>query len=75
MYFSKMLRNRLRESGLLARRPYVGPSQTQTRQLHRMSCLTAHAPRRFPMRQWKRVLSMDESRFILFRPDCRCRLY
>ena len=30
-----------------------------------MALLTAHAPRLFPMRQWRRVLFTDESRFII----------
>ena len=35
----------------------------------------AQAPRRFPMRQWRRVFFTDESRFTLFRADGRRRLY
>ena len=30
-----------------------------------MAWLTAHAPRLFPMRQWRRVLFTDESRFTI----------
>ena len=48
----KTVRNRLRESGLHARPPYVGPPLTQARRLHRMVWLTARAPRRFPVRQF-----------------------
>ena len=40
-----------------------------------MVWLTAHAPRLFPMRQWRRVLFTDESRFTLYRADGRCRVY
>ena len=40
-----------------------------------MAWVTAHAPRRFPMRQWRRVFLTDESRFTLFRADGRRRLY
>ena len=52
----KTFGNRLREIGLRARRPYVGLPLTQARRLRRMAWLTAHAPRLFPMRQWRRVL-------------------
>ena len=37
--------------------------------------MTAQAPRRFPVRQWRRVFFTDESRFTLFRADGRRRLY
>ena len=66
---------RLREIGLRARRPYVGLPLTQARRLCRMAWLTAHAPRLFPMRQWRRVLFTDESRFTLYRADGRRRVY
>ena len=56
----------MREIGLRARRPYVGLPLTQARRLRRMVWLTAHAPRLFPMRQWRRVLFTDESRFTLY---------
>ena len=67
----KTVGSRLREIGLRARRPYVGLPLTQERRLHRMAWLTAHAPRLFPMRQWRRVLFTDESRFTLYRADGR----
>ena len=51
----KTVGSRLREIGLRARRPYVGLPLTQARRLRRMAWLTAHAPRLFPMRQWRRV--------------------
>ena len=47
--------SQLREIGLRARRPYIGLPLTQARKLRRMAWLTAHAPRLFPMRQWRRV--------------------
>ena len=62
----KTVGSRLREIGLRARRPYVGLPLTQARRLRRMAWLTAHAPRLFPMRQWRRVLFTDESRFTLY---------
>ena len=40
-----------------------------------MAWLTAHAPRLFPMRQWRRVLFTDESRFTLYCADGRRRVY
>ena len=71
----KTVGSRLREIGLRARRPYVGLPLTQARRLRRMAWLTAHAPRLFPMRQWRRVLFTDESRFTLYRADNRRRVY
>ena len=71
----KTVGSRLREIGLRARRPYVGLPLTQARRLRRMAWLTAHAPRLFPMRQWRRVLFTDESRFTLYRADGRRRVY
>ena len=71
----KTVRSRLREIGLRARRPYVGLPLTQARRLRRMAWLTKHAPRLFPMRQWRRVLFTDESRFTLYRADGRLRVY
>ena len=71
----KTVGSRLREIGLQARRPYVGLPLTQARRLRRMAWLTAHAPRLFPMRQWRRVLFTDESRFTLYRADGRRRVY
>ena len=64
----------LREIGLRARRPCVGLPLTQARKFRRMAWLTAHAPRLFPMRQW-RLLFTDESRFTLYRADGRRRVY
>ena len=57
---SKTVGSRLREIGL---------PLTQARRLRRMAWLTAHAPRLFPMGQWRRVLFTDESRFTLYRAD------
>ena len=71
----KTVVSRLREIGLRACRPYVGLPLTQARRLRRMAWLTAHAPRLFPMRQWRRVLFTDESRFTLYRADGRRRVY
>ena len=37
--------------------------------------LDVHVLGRFPMWQWRRVFFTDESRFTLFRPDGRLRIY
>ena len=71
----KIVGSRLREIGLRARCPYYGLPLTQARRLRRMAWLTAHAPRLFPMRQWRRVLFTHESRFALYRADGRRRVY
>ena len=71
----KTVRNRLREAGLRCRRPCVGLPLTRPRRARRMAWLAAHAPRIFPMRQWRQVFFTDESRFTLFRPDGRRRIY
>ena len=51
----KTVRNRLREAGLRCRRPCVGLPLTRPRRARRMAWLAAHAPRIFPMRQWRQV--------------------
>ena len=53
----KTVRNRLHEAGQRARRPYVGLPLMRARRASRMAWLTAHAPRQFPMRQWRRFFS------------------
>ena len=71
----KTVRNRLREFGLRARRPNVGLPLNRARRARRMAWVTAQTPRRFPMRQWRRIFLSDESRFTLFCADGRRRLY
>ena len=71
----KTVRNRYRECGLRARRPNVGLPLNRARRARRMAWVTAQAPRRFPMRQLRRVFLIDESRFTLFCADGRRRLY
>jgi hypothetical protein len=69
----KTVRNRLREFGLRARRPYIGFPLTRARRARRMAWLAVHGPTQFPMRQWRQVFFTDESQFTLFCPDCqRC---
>ena len=71
----KTVRNRLRQFGLRARRPNVGLPLNRARHARCMAWVTAQAPRRFPMRQWRRVFFTDESWFTLFRADERRRRY
>ena len=40
-----------------------------------MAWVTAHAPRRFPLKQWRQVFFTDESRFCLYRSDGRQCVY
>ena len=58
----KTVRNRLRVFGLRARRPNVGLPLNRARRARRMAWVTAQVPRRFPVRQWRRVFYTDESR-------------
>ena len=67
--------NRLREFDLRPRRPYVGPDLTPRRRQRRMLWLRAHAPNRFRLADWRRVMFSDESRFSLQRSDRRQRVY
>jgi hypothetical protein len=69
------VRNRLREFGLRARRPYIGFPLTRPRRPRRMAWLAAHGPRQFPMRQWRQIFYTDESWFTPFSPDGRRRVY
>ena len=55
--------------------PYVGPHLTPAQHQHRMACVTAHAPRRFPLRQWRQVFFTEESWFNLYRSDGRQSAY
>ena len=71
----RTIRNRLREFDLRPRRPYVGPNLTPRRRQRRMQWLRAHAPNRFRLADWRRVMFSDESRFSLQRSDRRQRVY
>ena len=62
----RTVRNRLREFDLRPRRPYVCPNLTPRRRQRRMQWLRAHAPNRFRLADWRRVMFSDESRFSLF---------
>ena len=72
---ARTIRNRLREFGLNARRPYVGLPLTPDRRRRRMEWLTAHRPGVFSLWQWREVLFSDESRFLPYRSDRRTRVY
>jgi hypothetical protein len=60
------VRNRLREFGQRARRPYIDFPLTRARRARRMAWLAAHGPRQFPMRQWRRIFFTDESMFFQY---------
>ena len=70
----RTVRNRLREFYLRPRRPYVGPNLTPRRRQRRMQWLRAHAPNRFRLSDWRRVMFSDESRFSLQRSDRQQRV-
>ena len=63
--YPRTVRNRLREFDLRPRRPNVGPNLTPRRHQRRMQWLRAHAPNRFRLADWRRVMFSDESRFSL----------
>ena len=71
----RTVRNRLREFDLRPRRPYVGPNLTPRRRQRRMQWLRAHAPNRFRLADWRRVMFSGESRFSLQQSDRRQRVY
>ena len=67
------VRRRLRESGLRARRPVVGPI---LKQRHRTARLVwARARRRWRRHAWQHILFSDKSRFSLRLSDGRYRVY
>lgn len=70
---AQTIRNRLREAGLRARRPYVGPVlQRQHRRSRNRWCRNVQG---WTLRNWRRVWFSDESRFLLQRHDGRQRVY
>ena len=70
---AQTIRNRLREAGVWARRPYVGPVlQRQHRRLRVRWCTNVQG---WNLRNWRRVWFSDESRFLLQRHDGRQRVY
>lgn len=67
------VRNRLRQYGLNARRPYVGSVLTRRHRQERLRWGRAH--QRFTRRQWSKVLFSDETRIQLHRADGRKRVW
>ena len=69
------VRRRLRESGLRARRPVVGPILKQRHMTVRLAW--ARACRRWRLHTWQHILFSDESRFSLIfcRPFWRRKCY
>ena len=72
---AKTVRNRWREHGIRARRPYVGLVLTRHRRNVRLNWMNRHSPRRFPLRRYRHVLFTDESWFSLHRADRRRKVY
>ena len=70
---SKTVIRRLRERGIRARRPYVGPVLTLRHRQARLQWCQNH--RQWQARQWNGVLFSDESRFTLEKADGRTRVY
>lgn len=64
---------RLRETGLTARRPYVGPNLTQRHRQQRLQWAQEHV--RWTRLQWNAVLFTDESRFSISFADGRVRIW
>lgn len=70
---AQTVRNRLREAGLRARRPYFGPVLRQQHRRHRVQWCTNVQAWNLP--NWRRIWFSDESRFLLERRDGRMRVY
>lgn len=70
---AQTVRNRLRQNGLRARRPYFG---VVLRRQHRLARVRwCNRLRDWNLRNWRRVWFSDESRFQLQRRDGRTRVY
>uniref|UniRef100_A0A8C7JBT4 Transposase Tc1-like domain-containing protein n=1 Tax=Oncorhynchus kisutch TaxID=8019 RepID=A0A8C7JBT4_ONCKI len=73
---AQTVRNRLRESNLLARRPHQGFDLTAVRLRNRLQWENAHL--RWPLVRWRSVLFTDETRFQLYMANGRecvwCRM-
>lgn len=67
------VRNRLRQAGLHARRPYRGLVLTAPRRQQRMRWVITHG--RWTINQWSQILFTDESRFSLSGSDGRSRVW
>ena len=70
---AQTVRNRLAESGLHGRRPYVGSVLTLCHRNNREQWALGHI--NWTRQRWRTILFTDESRFALSRGDGRVRLY
>jgi len=70
---AQTVRNRLAESGLHGRRPYVGSVLSRRRRNNREQWALRHI--NWTRQRWRTLLFTDESRFVLSRADGRVRLY
>lgn len=70
---AQTVRNRRREVGLRARRPFVGVVLTPRHRQIRLQWARRHL--RFTRTDWANVLFTDETRFNLRRSDGRLRVY
>ena len=70
---AQTVRNRLAESGLHGRRPYVGSVLSRRHRNNREQWALRHI--NWTRQRWRTVLFTDESRFVLSRADGRVRLY
>ena len=67
------VRRRLKESRLIARRPYRGPVLTRRHRTQRLQWARGHL--QWNRLRWRGVLFSDESRFHLSRSDGRTRIW
>ena len=67
------VRRRLRNTGMLARRPHQSIPLTPRHKLKRLRWARCHL--RYTQRQWGKVLFSDESKFNVSRADGRHRVY
>ena len=71
--YRQSVRNRLRENGLRARRPYFGAVLRRRHRLVRVRW--CNRVRGLDLQNWRRVWFSDESRFMLQKRDGRTRVY
>jgi len=70
---AQTVRNRLAESGLHGRRPYVGSVLSRRHRNNREQWALRH--KNWTRQRWRTIHFTDESRFVLSRADGRVRLY
>ncbi|PSN40529.1 hypothetical protein C0J52_12263 [Blattella germanica] len=71
--FAKTVRRRFKESELVARRPAAGPRLLRNHRVERLRFANDH--RGWRNEQWSCVMFIDESRFKLWFPDGRKRVW